>query len=84
MNQTCVPNFTNCMTTMKIIKKIKFKPNIFFTEIQAGGGSFVLEIQTGGGSCASGNPGERGVKKMTPSVEGVWIFFWSNPFLKKM
>ena len=25
-------------------KEIKFKPNIFFPEIQAGGGSFVLEI----------------------------------------
>ena len=30
-------------------KEIKFKPNIFFPEIQAGGRSFVLEIQTGGG-----------------------------------
>ena len=32
-----------------IKKKIKFKPNIFFTEIQAGGGSFVLEIHPGAG-----------------------------------
>ena len=27
-----------------------------------------------GGSWASGNPGERGGEKTTPSVGGVWIF----------
>ena len=47
-----------------------------------GRGSFVLEIQTGGGggSCASGNPGERGVKKRPhPSGEEGADFFWNNP-----
>ena len=53
-------------------KEIKFKPNIFFPEIQAGGGGFFClgNPDRRGGSCTSGNPGERGVKKRPHPLGG--------------
>ena len=33
-----------------------------------------MEIRAGGGSSGPGNPGGGGVKKIMPSVGGVWIF----------
>ena len=54
--------------------KLNLSLIIFFRKSRREGGSFVLEIQTGGGSCASGNPGERGVKKR-PHPSGGCGFF---------
>ena len=52
-------------------------------EIQMGGGVFELGNPAGGlgGSSSFGNPGAWGGQKTVPSVVGVWIFFWNNPFL---
>ena len=43
-------------------------------EIRAGGGVFGLGNPGGGGSSGPRNPGGGGVKKIMPSVGGVWIF----------
>ena len=58
--------------------KLNLSLIIFFRKSRREGGSFVLEIQTGGGSCASGNPGERGLKN-DPIRWGDVDFFWNNP-----
>ena len=67
-----------------IVKKVNVKSDLlshlFFPEIQAGGGSFVLEIQ---GSLEFQEIQMRGgVKKTTLSVSGGVDFFWNNPLNK--
>ena len=49
-----------------------------------GGGAFCLgNPRQEEGSCASGNPGERGVKKR-PHPWGVCGFFWNSPMIKSV
>ena len=61
-------------------KEIKFKPNIFFPEIQAGGSVLLSWKSRQEGGLVLQEIQVRGGLKNDPIRQGNVDFFWNNPF----